>query len=468
MLADRYRLGSVIGTGGMAAVLAAEHVASGEHVAVKFLHPDSARDEEAQQRFLREARISSLIECEHVVKVLDVGITEPSADAQSQGLFFLVMEYLRGEDLGARVEREGALPMQLAVDCTLQAAEALALAHAAGIVHRDIKPSNLWLTAREDGTPLLKVLDFGISKLLDQNADAKLTETTSVFGSPMYMSPEQIRSAKRVDARADIWALGVVFHELLTGEVPFQGDNVGGVLASITADPPIRVRDVRPELPVVLEELVLACLEKDPARRITLHELAAELRAFASNTGTMSAGRITSLKLTVPLSSGEWRTRLSRPPAPPSFASSTLSASSIQMLAPKKSRAPLYVGMGVAGAVVLGLGALYLRRPDPTQQLLLTTGSIAPPAISTLPVPSAASSQVLTVQEPAPTPSASAPTVETVPSEKPIPTTKQQGGGKRVPPVVSAPPAPAPAPAPPAPAPAPAPKKTGELSESRD
>lgn len=399
--------------GGMAAVVSAEHVQMREQVAIKFLHPRIAADPQTQQRFLREARMSSLIKCEHVVRTLDIG---SEAD-----LPFLVMEFLEGEDLSRRLRRTGPYPIALAVDCVLQTTEALALAHAAGVVHRDIKPSNLWLSTRHDGTPLVKVLDFGISKLLDKpGADPSLTETSSVFGSPTYMSPEQIRSAKRVDARADVWALGVVLHELLTGRLPFEGDNIGGILASITADPPVAVRSVRPEIPLALEELVLACLEKDPARRITLAELAADLRPFASPAGLLSAERV--LRANMAPAAQHWKQRIT----PALLGASTLSAATlVEPAPPQRSHALKFALAGVV-AVAVGVGILLARGGSegelPTADL--TAASVAAtPAVSLATVassPPPAVEVLATASAPAASASAPAPPLR-VPSRKKLP-----------------------------------------------
>ncbi|MDB4933143.1 MAG: serine/threonine protein kinase, partial [Labilithrix sp.] len=178
--------------------------------------------------------------------------------------------------------------------------------------HRDIKPSNLWMTQRGDGTPLLKVLDFGISKLAAvDEASSSITATQAVFGSPAYMSPEQIRSSKRVDHRTDVWALGVVLHELLTAHLPFEGESVAAILAGISADPPITLCSVRPDLPVEIERAILRCLEKDPNRRASLAELAERLAPLASSNGKISADRIPRIGSALSLSA---------PPPPPSSA----------------------------------------------------------------------------------------------------------------------------------------------------
>jgi serine/threonine-protein kinase len=265
VIADKYRVDSIVGTGGMGVVLSATHLGLGQRVAIKVLTvpPDDARLDEARERFLREGRSTAALISDHVVRVYDVGTL-------ADGSPFMVMELLRGQDLSRTLQQQGALPIELAVDCVRQAADAISAAHAQGIVHRDLKPSNLFLTQRSDGSPLVKVLDFGISKAMSAELDpitGSLTATRSVLGTPFYMSPEQVRDAKKVDARTDIWSLGLILHELLSASPAFEGTTLPGVCAAIAADPPAALRLKRPEVPVELEAIVLKCLEKDPARR---------------------------------------------------------------------------------------------------------------------------------------------------------------------------------------------------------
>jgi Protein kinase domain len=202
----------------------------------------------------------------------------------------MVMELLRGEDLSQVLAREAQLPLEDAVDYVLQASHAISEAHARGIVHRDLKPSNLFVTTRSDGTPLVKVLDFGISKALNPDVDGpasgNLTATSAIMGSPLYMSPEQVRNAKLVDARTDIWALGVILHELLTGAPAFRADTLPGICAAITADDPPPLRSMRDDAPADLEAVLTKCLEKNASNRYqTTRELMAALRPFASTAG---------------------------------------------------------------------------------------------------------------------------------------------------------------------------------------
>jgi len=290
ILAGKYRVERILGSGGMGVVVAATHLKLGTHVAIKFLLPSQSEETEAVDRFLREARNAARIESEHVARVTDVATLESGAP-------YLVMELLRGTDLAALVKK-GPVPIDAAVEYVLQACEAIAEAHAMGIVHRDLKPSNLFLTQRPDGTPLVKVLDFGISKALETARPSlipgSVTEPNSSFGSPLYMSPEQIKSSGDVDHRTDIWALGVVLHELIAGGPPFKKSTLSALYISITLDPAPPLRSLRPETPESLEATVLRCLEKDVAQRVqSVVELARELANVAPPSAQLSIERIT-------------------------------------------------------------------------------------------------------------------------------------------------------------------------------
>lgn len=276
ILAEKYRVERVLGQGGMGVVVLAEHIELRERVAIKFLLDTPADNAELAERFLREARAAVSIKSEHVVRVIDVGRLPTGAP-------YMVMEYLEGEDLSQRL-LGGRVPIEDAVDYVIQSCEAMNVAHRSGIVHRDLKPANLFLTHRPDGSALIKVLDFGISKVKSTDAaQLSLTHTQAMMGSPLYMSPEQMRSSKDVSPAADIWSLGVILHELIAGDVPFTGSTFPEVLVQVMSEPPPRLRALRPEVSEGLEAVVLRCLAKDPADRYSsVAALGVALTPFAS------------------------------------------------------------------------------------------------------------------------------------------------------------------------------------------
>jgi serine/threonine-protein kinase len=298
-LAGKYVVERVLGVGGMGVVVAARHQLLGGRVALKFVLPQLVFGDAAVQRFLREAQAATQITSEHVARVTDVGLLEHGAP-------YMVMEYLEGKDLGSVLEARGPLPVAEAVDYLLQALQAVAEAHAKGIVHRDLKPSNMFLTRRADGSPLVKVLDFGIAKAIleapdGRKPDTHLTATQGLLGSPLYMSPEQIRSSKYVDHRSDVWAIGVVLHELLSRKHPFTGDSAPALLAAISADAPLPLRTHRPDAPPAIERLILECLEKDRERRTASVAIVAErLAGFGTDDARLSFSRIRGVSGYVP------------------------------------------------------------------------------------------------------------------------------------------------------------------------
>jgi serine/threonine-protein kinase len=279
VVGGKYRVDHVLGEGGMGIVVAATDLALERRVALKFMLPKAAKNEEGRERFLREARASVGLTSQHVARVFDVGTT-------SDGAPYIVMELLEGSDLAAVREHSGRLPVDLAVDLVVQACDAVAEAHAQSIVHRDLKPQNLFVTRRANGRPLVKVLDFGISKVLQ--AGVALTRTRSSMGSPIYMAPEQMRSARAVDTRADIWAIGVILFELVCGRPPFVGESVPEIALMIAQDPVPDPRTFRPELPEGLARVILHCLQKEPSERYaSVEQLVADLAPYGPNaTGT--------------------------------------------------------------------------------------------------------------------------------------------------------------------------------------
>lgn len=277
MLAGKYRVEKVLGFGGMGVVVSAFRTDLEQRVAVKFLGSAAAERPDAAERFRREARAAAKIRSEHVARVLDVGTLDT-------GLPYMVMEFLEGNDIADELRRLGRLPLNEAVEFVLQAIEALAEAHASGVVHRDLKPGNLFLARRADGSRRVKVLDFGISKALTGSSveELSLTKTAALIGSPLYMAPEQMRSAKDVDTRADIWSLGAMLYEMLTGEPPYTGESIPQLCAALLHDDPIPLRQHRPDVPEGLEQAVLRCLMKDRNHRFpTVFELGRALLPYA-------------------------------------------------------------------------------------------------------------------------------------------------------------------------------------------
>ena len=289
LLAGKYRVERTIGQGGMGVVYLAMHVELDQHVAVKLMLPETAKSADAVTRFMREARAAAKIKSQHVVRVHDVGVLDGTRP-------YMAMEYLRGSDLHKLLTERKRLPVAEVAEYLLQALEALAEAHAAGIVHRDLKPGNLFVTRRPDDTPIVKVLDFGISKIQASalSPSNPLTQVSALVGSPLYMSPEQMKASRDIDQRADIWALGIILHELLTGEVPFKGESLPELCAVIVleADPP-RARDLVPELPPAIDEVIARCLSRKLEERYAnAAELARALVPFAHERARVSVDRI--------------------------------------------------------------------------------------------------------------------------------------------------------------------------------
>ena len=278
VIAGKYRIDRVLGAGGMGVVVAAEHLQLKQRVAIKFLLDQAMVAPDSVARFLREAQAAARIQSEHVARVLDVSTLENGAP-------YMVMEFLEGSDLGALLEQRGPLPLAEAVGYLLEACEGVAEAHAAGIVHRDLKPANLFLCNRGSGRTLVKVLDFGISKAQNPASAAggelTLTKTSAVMGSPVYMSPEQMASAKNVDARTDIWSLGVSLFELVSGERPFNGETLTELIANVLRLPPRSMNELHSRVPREFEAALVRSLEKERAQRYqTVADFAAAIAPF--------------------------------------------------------------------------------------------------------------------------------------------------------------------------------------------
>jgi eukaryotic-like serine/threonine-protein kinase len=308
----KYRIQELLGVGGVGFVVSATHLQLDDCIALKILKPEFASHPEAVRSFTVEARTSFRIRSEHIVRVHDV-------DVLPDGIPFMVMELLEGQDLRRILKKYQHLSIELAVDVALQTCEALAAAHACQIVHRDIKPENLFLIPSAE-TAHIKVLDFGISQALASAtgaARAPLTPGMVAVGTPPYMSPEQIRGSKDLDARADLWSLGCVLYELLTGVAPFARMSVMQACAAVLEDEPVPVREARPDVPPELEDVVMRCLRKQPSKRfLNAAELANALAPFGRHAmycATRCAALLSKDSRSSDPSSGR-----SEPPPPPS------------------------------------------------------------------------------------------------------------------------------------------------------
>ena len=276
-MGGKYVVERLLAQGGMGEVYLAQHEVLGEPVAIKVLLAQYLHHDEALSRFLNEAKAAAKIKSEHVARVTDVAVSE-------RGMPYIVMEYLEGEDLEHLVQTGGPLVPADAVDMVLQSLDAIAQAHALGMVHRDLKPSNLFRARLPDGSHIVKVLDFGISKA--PTASAKLTGTSSMLGSPMYTAPEQLRNARNATARSDVWSLGVILFELMSARLPYEGETLGELIVSMMERPPTPLGDVAPNVPVGLQEVVMQCLRRVEEERFDgVRELALALEPYALQEG---------------------------------------------------------------------------------------------------------------------------------------------------------------------------------------
>ena len=279
VVGERYRVEGKLGSGGMGVVASALDLRRMTRVAIKFMHADAAAEPQAVRRFAREAQVLFSLESEHVARVLGFGRLADNAP-------YIVMEQLEGMDLAAHLRKHGRPSIAEAVDIVRQACLAVQIAHSAGILHRDLKPANLFLTAGADGRPRLKVLDFGISKLMashEGDLETALTGAATELGSPNYMAPEQMLSAADVDARSDVWSLGIVLYELLAGQPPFRGATRIEVCANVLSGALPSLPALRPAVPKELCSIVLRCLDREPARRYpSVRALGEALAGFPS------------------------------------------------------------------------------------------------------------------------------------------------------------------------------------------
>ncbi len=375
VLLGKYEVETLLGAGGMGVVARARHKVLDRPVVIKLLKAPHASDE-AIRRFLREARAGAAIDSANVVRVIDAGLLDEHRP-------YLVLEHLEGRDLAEELAARGALPVAEAVELGLQCAEALALAHARGIVHRDIKPANLFLSTDSEGHALLKVLDFGIAKALSDSdiatQDVGLTDSSSVIGSPRYMSPEQLEDSSGVDERTDIWSLGAVLYELVAGRPAFDGPSLPVLATKILTQPPAPLRSVAPDVPSSVADVIARCLDKDRDKRFgTASELADALLLAADLDDSARAARIRRL------SSGE--TLVSSPGA---------SASD-------RRRSPPWLWVALAALLAIAIAVFLVRRPSPqamapdpvpgipSAAVAAQPSAAPPPAAKTAPPPSAA------------------------------------------------------------------------------
>jgi eukaryotic-like serine/threonine-protein kinase len=414
IIAGKYRVERVLGVGGVGAVVAAHDMHLDQTVALKFLLPEALGNADAVSRFIREARAAVKIRSEHVARVIDVS-------ALPNGAPYIVMEYLDGGDLAHWLIERGPLPIEQAVEFVLHATVAVAEAHALGIVHRDLKPANLFCVRRSDGQLSIKVLDFGISKITGRAGSVAgnltvpghgVTQSSTVMGSPHYMSPEQMRSSKDVDAQTDIWALGVTLFELLTGRPPFQADSLTELAITIANEPGPALRTFRPDAPIGLEMVIAHCLKKDPRQRYrNVAEFALALQPFAPKGAKACVERISGIIQAAGLSMSTLSGPLSRP-GPGVLASAESVAPLGRTTADKRERRGLLGPPLVAAAVglaLLGVASFENRAKYRTEHAAAVQAEIRPP------LPHTAIGPV----EPVDAPSPPAVPIETLPSASP-------------------------------------------------
>lgn len=365
VLAGRYRLERELGRGGMGSVWLAEQLTLQSKVAVKLLSPNAFKTD-AKARFLSEARAAARVNSPHVVRLFDFGV--------EGDLAFLVMELLDGETLAARLRRRKTLEPTLAARVLMQVARGMSEAHLAGIVHRDLKPDNIFLVPTGDEV-LAKVLDFGIAKTMDSGPDAApTTKTGDMFGTVMYMSPEQIEDSKRADVRVDIWSFGVIAYECLVGQRPFLGDNIAAMAIAICHDPSPIPSSVSP-VPRGFDEWFARACAKHPGRRFaTIIEAANELARICGTTGVEATA--SPLEQTAP-------THVSGAVLP----STTESPISSDLKWAPKSKAPLALALGVAIVGFVGALTWFSSRTNvdtssATTAVTGTTSDLSPPARS--------------------------------------------------------------------------------------
>ena len=410
LFAGKYEVERVLGEGGMGVVFAARHVRLGQRVAIKVLGSGLRGHPDLVQRFEREARAAGSLTSAHAVRVFDIDVTE-------DGTPFIVMELLAGRDLAKIVDVEGPQPVPRVIRWIIEACDAIAEAHELGIVHRDIKPSNLFLT-EEGGRSIVKVLDFGIAKRVSTR-EAAITQALAPLGTPHYMSPEQVRCAKNVDARTDVWSLGITLYEMICGRPPYAHESSSACIAAIAADPVPDPRTFRLELGPEIAAVIMKALEKNAADRYqSVAELVAALEPFVENENgansrpapSMPAPSHSSIPIVLDLA---------LPPLS-DFDSATARATLSMTSVTRKHR--VRAGLAAMTAVALGFAALVVTPKwvstgnDATASSAVRTARhfAAVPAAITAPVPAA-------IEAPDASAAAPAPVAEPTPIAAPAP-----------------------------------------------
>ena len=415
VLDGKYLVGEIIGSGAFGIVYEGKNLELDEKVALKVMRPEVATDKGMVGRFAREAKSAASIKSEYAASVFDVG--------SKDGVPYIVMEYLEGKSLGQVVEESGPFPARTAVEYALQVCEALAVAHSKGIIHRDIKPENLLLTERSGGMQLVKVLDFGISKAEFTGSifgsELPIVKTMNLMGTPLYMSPEQVRCSDHVDVRSDIWSLGMVLYEILAGNTAFEGTSIPEICAAILETQPKPIEVHRNDLPAGLVEVIAKCLEKDQkARYQNVAELAIALMPFGPKRSRLNVERAVSVLQGAGQVDPTLRVESMFPPSSEAFSSpsiprsggvpslsalassasdpalpSTAAPPGVETLRPPSSSKSTKIIIGVSAAIfaIIGIGIL-VRKPEapPTAPPTSTTITATPPKVDSPAAPTQA------------------------------------------------------------------------------
>jgi serine/threonine-protein kinase len=463
ILAERYRVERELGRGGMAVVYEATQLASGRRVALKWLFEGRSHREERRKRFVREARAAGSIDHPNVVRILDVGEHERGV--------FIAMELVEGESLRVHLAR-GPMPPAQAIDLLMPALRGVAAAHDKGVVHRDLKPENIYVSADPNGKPTIKILDFGLSKLVGAAADSLHTLPGMLVGTPQYMSPEQADSKLgSVDGRSDLHTLASILFEALAGRGPFQSQTLAGHLMQVSREDPGELSDVAPSVPRELADIVMWALSRDPTLRPShVEEWAVELERFSSVPFAEDQSS-SQMRMSKPRKPSEHpaaraveraaKRASDRPGVKRSAPAASLRARAVSER-PTASKRNLWLAIGI-GVLVLASAALWLRsRTAPSSASAPATPALkaAEPA-PTEPAPSEPAPSERAALAPEPEPAQlppSAPTVAAPPVEPAVATPVEQGEPKRARSSEAPPPASAPVPAP-RDEPAPAPRK---------